>query len=359
MTPSDTPPGPDRRTFLRSLASAGTVLLFWPQRTVGAARSTRRMSTMGADGPAPASDHKYRTVAVDHLAEMKAIYERLSKEGRLSQNKTYLSYLHDFDFAPPPELPHARSLVIAATPWKLQSVSLQFDGRNYVILLPGGYFYYSNAPFIEALKQRIAREVVGDPSIKLVPANPPLKAMAVRSGLAEYGRNNIAYVEEYGSFHVLWAFFTERALPDQWNRPFRMMRLCKGCSLCRRGCTTGAISESSFMVNATRCVTLYNEMKDPIPDFIDPKVHNALIGCLRCQITCPANLELIGNVETCATLTKEEADLLVRARHDPKLEAAVTRKLKALGNFYAEDLSYLSRNLRLALANIAGAEAPA
>ncbi|HMD99940.1 MAG TPA: 4Fe-4S double cluster binding domain-containing protein [Terriglobia bacterium] len=303
------------------------------------------------------TDYKYRTVSVEHLGKMKAMYEKLSREGRLSQNKTYLGYLRDFQFEPPPGLPNARSLVIAATPWRLHSVNFRLDGRVYVILIPGGYFYYINDPFIAALKQRIAHDVIGDAGAKLVLGNPPLKATAVRSGLAEYGRNNVAYVEEYGSFHVLWAFFAERELPDQWNRPFRMMRFCKGCSICLRACTTRAITESNFMINATRCVTLYNEMKDPIPDFIDSKVHNALIGCLKCQATCPANLELARNVEPCADLTEEETKLLVSGQHDPKLEAAISAKFKELGSFYAEDLAYLSRNLKLALANAAVPEA--
>ncbi len=351
MMPEDPPAETDRRTFLRSLGSAGTVLWFWPRGALGRTEPIGPMASSAADLAPDVLDYKYRTVSVGHLGEMKTMYETLSREGRLRGNKTYRNYLHDFQFAPPPEMPHARSLVIAATPWKLHSVSFRLDGRVYVILIPGGYFFYNNDPFIAALKQRIAHDIVGDPGAKLVLANPPLKAMAVRTGLAEYGRNNVAYVEEYGSFHVLWAFFTERELPDQWNRPFRMMRFCKGCSICLRACTTRAISESSFMVNATRCVTLYNEMKDPIPDFIDSKVHNALIGCLKCQATCPANLELVRNVEPCADLTEEETKLLVSGQHNPKLEAAIRGKFKALGSFYAEDLAYLSRNLKLVLAN--------
>jgi hypothetical protein len=52
-----------------------------------------------------------------------------------------------------------------------------------------------------------AQRVVGDPGAKLVFANPPLKTLAVRSGLAEY-------VDGYGSFHLPWAFFSEVELQD-------------------------------------------------------------------------------------------------------------------------------------------------
>jgi hypothetical protein len=41
------------------------------------------------------------------------------------ENKTFQGYIHDFGFGPPPELPNVRSLVIAATPWKLHSVSFR------------------------------------------------------------------------------------------------------------------------------------------------------------------------------------------------------------------------------------------
>ena len=82
------------------------------------------------------------------------------------------------------------------------------------------------------------------------------------------------------------AFYSEQKLPDHWQ-VLKMLRLCKGCSICTRECPTGAIHKSSFVINPEKCITLYNELSAPLPDWIPAKAHNALIGCLKCQKTCP------------------------------------------------------------------------
>jgi epoxyqueuosine reductase len=233
-------------------------------------------------------------------------------------------------------------------------VGFRWKGQQFTLLIPGGYFYYDDEAFRTTLRTEVARKVLGDPAAKLVFANPPLKTLAVRTGLAEYGRNNIAYVDGYGSFHVLWAFYSESELPDQWTRPYRMMRICEGCSICVHGCPTQAIRESEFVLDAGRCITTYNETKDPLPEWIDARAHNALIGCLKCQYDCPALRAFSQNVEHLADLSEAETALLVEGRHDPKIEAGISEKFKGLGDWCAKDMHYLSRNCRLALANSEG-----
>jgi epoxyqueuosine reductase len=308
----------------------------------------------GSGAPPNPIDFQYRTVAIQHLAELKHTLGGLNSAGKVSQQTTIQSYLKDLEYEAPKELPNARSLIVVATPWRLRSVGFRWKESEFTLLIPGGYFYYENKAFREPLRSQVARRVVGDPGAKLVFANPPLKTLAVRSGLAEYGKNNITYVDGYGSFHVLWAFYSEAVLADQWTRPYRTMRICEGCPVCIRGCPTQAIRESEFVVDAGRCITTYNEMKEPIPDWVDAKAHNALIGCLKCQNDCPANRGLNPSCEHMADLSEEETALLLDARHDAKLEADISEKLKGLGDWYAKDMKYLSRNVRLALANSAG-----
>lgn len=334
----------DRRDFLKGLASAGTIFLCCPQSGFAA------VSPASAGGEIEIG-YRYRTVSIEHLQEVKAVLDRLSQDGKISKQKIIQGYLKGLEYLSPKELPNARSLVLVATPWRLRSIRVRWNGKHVVLLVPGGYFYYEDEPFREALKQRIARDVLRDSGGTLVFANPPLKALAVRSGLAEYGRNNIAYVDGYGSFHVLWAFFTDQQLPDQWGRPYRTMRLCKGCSTCTRSCPTKAFSESSFVLDAGRCISTYNELKGPIPDWVEPKAHNALIGCLRCQFDCPANRELLRDFVNVADITESQTELLLNGRRDPKLEASIAEKLKGLGEWYAKDMKYVARNIRLALAN--------
>jgi epoxyqueuosine reductase len=336
----------NRRDFLRSLGCIGGALLC---RTKGVAARDG-----GSRTPPNSADFQYRTVAIEHLVEMKRALQKLNGERRVSQQKTIQGYLKDLEYQAPKEMPSARSLIVVSTPWQLRSVGFRWKGIEHILLIPGGYFYYENEAFREPLRSQVARRVVGDPRAKLVFANPPLKTLAVRSGLAEYGKNNITYVDGYGSFHVLWAFYSEAVLADQWTRPYRTMRICEGCPVCIRGCPTQAIRESEFVVDAGRCITTYNEMKEPIPDWVDAKAHNALIGCLKCQNDCPANRGLNPSYEHIADLSEEETALLLNERHDTKLEADISEKLKGLGDWYAKDMKYLSRNVRLALANSVG-----
>ena len=336
----------NRREFLKGLGCVGGAFICGPKGFTESDACT---------GPAPHPiDFQYRTVAIDHLAEMKRALGELNRTGKVSQQKTIQSYLRDLEYQAPKELPNARSLIVVATPWRLRSMGFRWKGKELALLIPGGYFYYENETFRQPLRKEVARRVVGDPGAKLVFGNPPLKTLAVRSGLAEYGKNNITYIDGYGSFHVLWAFYSEAVLADQWSRPYRMMRICEGCSICTRGCPTQAIRESEFVPDAGRCITTYNEMKEPLPDWIDAKAHNVLIGCLRCQNDCPADRGLNQDYEHVADLTEAETALLLEERHDAKVEAGISEKLKGLGDWFAKDMKYLSRNVRLALANSAG-----
>jgi epoxyqueuosine reductase len=336
----------NRRDFLKSLGCIGGALLCCPKGIAA--------SEVGSGTVPGLTDFQYRTVAIEHLAEMKQALEKLNGERKVNQQKTIQGYLKDLEYHAPKEMPNARSLIVVSTPWQLRSVGFRWKGNEHTLLIPGGYFYYENEAFREPLRSQVALRVVGDPGAKLVFANPPLKTLAVRSGLAEYGKNNITYVDGYGSFHVLWAFYSEAVLADEWTRPYRTMRICEGCPVCIRGCPTQAIRESEFVVDAGRCITAYNEMKEPIPDWVDAKAHNALIGCLKCQNDCPANRGVNQGYEHIADLSEAETAVLLEERHDANLEVRISEKLKGLGDWYAKDMKYLSRNVRLALANSAG-----
>jgi epoxyqueuosine reductase len=71
--------------------------------------------------------------------------------------------------------------------------------------------------------------------IELLPAKLPLKLLAAHSGLAVYGRNNIAYVSGMGGFLGLTAVYSD--LPceqDSWQEP-QLMKRGETCnSLCKK-----------------------------------------------------------------------------------------------------------------------------
>jgi len=128
-----------------------------------------------------------------------------------------------------------------------------------------------------------------------------------------------------------------------------MLRLCKGCSICTKECPTRCIRESNFVIDVGRCVTLYNELPDPMPGWINPKAHNALAGCLKCQYDCPGNAEGIKHIVKLAEMTEQETEFILKQGQDKEFQAKIVEKLIAFPP--AQDLAYFSRNLKLVLAN--------
>ena len=115
--------------------------------------------------------------------------------------------------------------------------------------------------------------------------------LAVRSGLAAYGRNNVTYVTGLGSFHRLSAFYSDMPCDgDEWHE-LRLLDRCVKCRLCHRLCPTGAIARDRFLLHAERCIVFHNEKPwtVPFPAWLDPAWHNCLVGCLLCQAKCPEN----------------------------------------------------------------------
>ena len=174
-----------------------------------------------------------------------------------------------------------------------------------------------------------------------------MKQLAVRSGLAAYGRNNITYIDGFGSFHQLQAFYTDQPLEVHWGK-LQMYRLCKGCRICLDDCPTGAIRSSDFVIDPARCITLFNEYPDPLPAWIPASAHNALVGCLRCQLTCPGN-EVAGRPDLGPGRRVGSGNNGAAGRQAGREDQA-----GAAGETFrridgGDDLSFIARNLRLVL----------
>jgi epoxyqueuosine reductase len=176
----------------------------------------------------------------------------------------------------------------------------------------------------------------------------PIKPLAVHSGLAEYGRNNITYVEGMGSFHHLFAFYSD--LPceqDEWHE-MKMLKRCENCRACIIKCPTGAIGEDRFLLHAERCLSFFNEKPAnvPFPAWIDPSWHNSIYGCMICQRYCPEDKKFKDWVETRAEFSQEETALLL-SDSSGALPAAIMEKLDQLE--LVESLDVLPRNLGVLL----------
>jgi len=146
---------------------------------------------------------------------------------------------------------------------------------------------------------------------RVAEARLPVKLLAVRSGLASYGKNNIAYVSGFGSFHRLTAFYSDFPLEEDSWQEMKMMDRCKSCQSCLKACPTGAVISERFLLRAEKCVTYFNEEPGDFPAWIERSWHNCLVGCMYCQKVCPLNKDVLGWIERGAEFSSDETELLL------------------------------------------------
>ena len=240
-----------------------------------------------------------------------------------------------------------RSIVMIAAPRPAHAVSFDVDGKIFDALLPPTYYQYRGT--FESVRMDLAKN--GLPGAGLDYLAGPLKATASRLGLVRYGRNNITYADGLGSYIQLFGYWTDAALPEAGearNAAPSLLPECENCGICASVCPTEAISEDRVLIHAERCLTFLNENPGEWPEWMSPKAHNCLVGCLECQRACPANPEL--KIEhTGLVFSAAETRLLLSGNSaaDDRAETGIRAKLAWLGQPYIE--SVLGRNLRALL----------
>jgi len=258
----------------------------------------------------------------------------------------FRNYLSDFVFSPPDSLPEARSLTVVAVPDPQTRFTFTCNGKRIPTIVPPTYLHSQRN---DKQAEDALAEILAPVGYRVIQARLPKKPLAVRSGLAAYGKNNITYVPGMGSFHRLVAFYSD--LPcqqDDWQEP-RIMERCEKCSACLRHCPTGAITAERFLLRAERCITFRNEEPGdvPFPEWLDPSWHNCLVGCLRCQSICPENRDFVEWITEGAEFSAEETTLLVEGAPLDQLPAALVKKLEQ--SDLVAQLDTLPRNLKILL----------
>jgi epoxyqueuosine reductase len=262
----------------------------------------------------------------------------------------------DADFvAGLPALPGpARSVVIAAVARPLTQANLTWRGETRAVPVPPHYAGYYAVP--RAMAARVD-ELLRPGGFGAAFHEPPLKTLATCSGLARYGRNNVAYVDGLGSWLQLGACVSDAPPPDDaaWGAPEALSR-CEHCSACMRACPTEAIRGDRFVLHTDRCLTWHNEDEAPLPDWIDPTAHRCAVGCLRCQQVCPENVhvelvqaapEWFDERETAAILAAEGLADEAAEGEWPGVADATRQKLARCGLDYSPKV--VARNIRLLL----------
>jgi epoxyqueuosine reductase len=239
-----------------------------------------------------------------------------------------------------PEGMAARSVVVGAVARPLTQATLTIDGTERTVPVPPHYAGYYTVPDELTAAVTAALAPSGHHAVRL---EPPLKTLAVCSGLARYGRNNIAFVPGLGSCLQLAACVTDAPPPAEtaWDAP-RQLERCDGCSACLRACPTGAIQADRFLLHTERCLTMVNEDRAPFPAWVDPGWHTCAVGCLRCQQVCPENAGIQLTVAPPERFDEQETTAILAAGRSG-LTAATLDKLERCGLDYSPDL--IARNL--------------
>ncbi len=283
---------------------------------------------------------QFKIISTTHLRELHEEIETLCHSGKIS-DAVYNLYLKDFEFVKPKGLESVQSIIIIAIHQKISLVTFQVKGKNYDAIIPPTYIYG------EVRKNciDILSEYIKNSNKQIFRAVLPFKLLAVRSGLGKYGRNNLCYVQGMGSYNRLEAFYLDFPFKrDDWQEK-RMLEQCEDCIGCEKNCPLKCIKSDDIIIDAGRCLTYFNENESDFPEFIDPRSHNALVGCMKCQTVCPENRAFSKIKERIESFNEEETNLILKRIPKDELPEDLQYKLKGLN---MEEYYYvLARNLKV------------
>lgn len=287
--------------------------------------------------------YRGQIVSVEHLRDLEEVIEGSRRSGLLNE-ELHREYLAGLVYKPSDVLREARSLIVVAVPQPQTRVTFTWRGEVCPVTIPPTYTDYRET---DKRVGDILSGILNPEGYRVEKAALPLKTLAVRSGLGDYGRNNICYVQGMGSFHRLVAFYTDFPCPEDSWRESQMAKSCQSCQACIDICPTGTITGDRFLIHAERCLTFHNERRSEFPAWIDSSWHNCLVGCLRCQIACPQNLRFLEWIEGDQVFSEEETSLILEYVPSDRLPLETVKKLERLD--LIEYLDVLPRNLRTLL----------
>ncbi len=241
-----------------------------------------------------------------------------------------------------PGVAHPRTLIVVATPSPAVKVRFHLEDGPLEAVIPPTYIHRAD----QERCLRILRSVLAPAGGAVALAHGPVKLLATHSGLAQYGRNNLAYVTGFGSYVRLDMYCTDvdlGAVRDEFKGSLRMS-CCPPCRNCHHVCPTGCIPHDGTVIEAERCLTYLNEHEGEWPGWLDPVAHNSLVGCMHCHALCPANRCYVRKEPLVAEFDHSETDLIIQGLAVDKLPSALRQKLAALDlDDYA---TVLGRNIR-------------
>ena len=282
--------------------------------------------------------YRGKVVSIEHIAELETEIMTRYRKGLLNSDLSD-AYLASFDFACHQKFKNARSLIIVTVPQPQIQLTFFREDKPYPVVIPPTYYSAIDNDVADFLKT-----VLKPRGYRLQKVRLPEKLLAVRSGLAQYGKNNITYVKGMGSFQRPVVFISDYPCEeDSWSNA-TVLEHCESCSACQKACPTNAIDSDRFQLYAECCLTFHNESSEAFPPWLSPAWHNCLVGCMICQKVCPANKEVVKWIEAGATFDNQETDLILNSVSEQRLPRETVSKLKKLDMIRYYDV--LARNLK-------------
>ena len=271
--------------------------------------------------------------------DMKSLYN-----SKLLNNNLIRKYLNDFHYDYSAVLPNAQSIIVAAIPQPITILRFIWQKKERKIIVPPTYIYTEAEKFVfNIVKNGLSQE-----NYSVIQGKLPLKILAVRSGLSQYGKNNISYISGMGSFYRLTALIADMPYDTVTWHDIQMMAHCNECWACLNSCPTKCIDRNNNIIDASRCLTYINESSEPFPNWINYTWHNSLVGCMRCQLACPQNRDhnIIKDVKN--FLSESDIDILLHKDDFDKLPRKTHDLLRKV-NLTDYELTILQRNLKALL----------
>lgn len=288
-------------------------------------------------------------ISIKHIEEIQADIAKINKEYK-DVNTSIGKYLNRFDYNSIKEFSKAESIIVIAVSQPMNRIYFTLGGKKRPVIMPPMYLLNSSIELEEKHKKisevtSIIENILSDKNLKVKKINLPCKLIASRSGLAEYGKNNICYINNESSFYWMGVYISDMPCEkDSWQKS-KVMDICEKCNLCSKNCPTGAIANDRFLIRASKCVTLQNESEKDFPIWLNKKSHNSIIGCMRCQIVCPINRNQIKETEDLVEFDEKETRMILTKVPLSEFSDITYKKLELIN--FIEYYDLLARNLNV------------
>jgi epoxyqueuosine reductase len=281
---------------------------------------------------------KFRIVSANHVKEL---FEEIDNLKDASQISVKLYDLCMSNFNKIKNLKDNHTIIIVGIPQKITILEFRHNGKKYDVVIPPSYIYEGSRKICIDILSKVFYGKINAVDVAYI----PLKLLAVRSGLGKYGKNNICYIEGIGSFLRLEAYYLDCQVGvDNWQEKQRLEE-CKDCKICMKSCPHNCIDDNRFLINAEHCLTYFNEDDEEFPEWVT--AHNSLVGCMKCQINCPMNKDVIKIKNRGIVFSEDETEIILRGFREEDYQQHVYEKIRKLN--MDEYSSLLPRNLRVLL----------